>query len=89
MEVVVKEAPAVVDEVSPSDTNSTTNASTEPLIHNNESFLGGPTRRSVLTGYTDHVTFCIWQGEVYMLYFLLKITHYDSIDYMKVYGLFF
>ncbi|XP_058741837.1 protein MAIN-LIKE 1-like [Vicia villosa] len=45
------------------DTDTTTGASTEPSVHTDEAFPRGPSDRSVLTGYADHVALRIWQGE--------------------------
>ncbi|XP_058784083.1 uncharacterized protein LOC131658851 [Vicia villosa] len=43
--------------------DTTTGASTEPLVHTDGAYYGGPSDRSVLTGYADHVAYRIWQGE--------------------------
>lgn len=75
--MVVEEAPAVVYEVSPVDTDITTHASAEPSIYTDGVFPRGHTDRSALIGYADSVAFSIWQGEVYMYHiFLLQIIHY-------------
>lgn len=67
IKVVVEEALSAVDEISPDDTNATTHVSTTLPVHTDESFQRGPTDRSVLIKYVNHVTFRIWQGKIYML----------------------
>ncbi|XP_058783517.1 uncharacterized protein LOC131658212 [Vicia villosa] len=61
--MVVEKAPAAVDEVSPSDIDATTHASTKPSIHTDGAYPGGPTDRSVLTRYADHITFRMSDAE--------------------------
>ena len=39
------------------DTEVIALSSTEPFVHTDEGFLGGPNDRSMLIGYVDHVTF--------------------------------
>ncbi|XP_058786423.1 uncharacterized protein LOC131661034 [Vicia villosa] len=57
------------------DTGTTTGASMEPSVHTDGAFPGGPSDRSVLTGYADHVTYRIWQGEERPV---LKLTSHGS-----------
>ncbi|XP_058754089.1 protein MAIN-LIKE 1-like [Vicia villosa] len=45
------------------NTDTTTGASTEPSVHTDGALPRGPSDRSVLMGYTDHVAYRIWQGE--------------------------
>lgn len=61
--------------MSPADTDTTIRASTNPSVHTDVALPEGPTYRSMLTRYVDHVTFHILQGKVYMLFF---ITNYLS-----------
>ncbi|XP_058784748.1 protein MAIN-LIKE 1-like [Vicia villosa] len=65
----------VVEERVVHDTDTTTGASAEPLVHTNEAFPRGPSDRSVLTEYVDHVAFRIWQGEERPV---LKVTSHGS-----------
>lgn len=39
------------------DTKVITHASTEPFVHTNGEFLGGPIDRSMFTEYADHVAY--------------------------------
>ncbi|XP_058768071.1 uncharacterized protein LOC131641778 [Vicia villosa] len=57
------------------DTDTTTSASTEPSVHTNGAFPGGPSNKSVLTEYADHVAYRIWQGEERPM---LKLTSHGS-----------
>ncbi|XP_058762512.1 protein MAIN-LIKE 1-like [Vicia villosa] len=57
------------------DTDTTTGASTKASVHIDGGFPGGPSDRSVLTGYLDHVAYRIWQGEERLV---LKLTSYRS-----------
>ncbi|XP_058755208.1 protein MAIN-LIKE 2-like [Vicia villosa] len=57
------------------DTDTITYASTEPSVHTDEAFPGGPSDRSVLTGYDDHVAPRIWQSEERPV---LKVTSHGS-----------
>ncbi|MEM5332307.1 hypothetical protein VSR34_38415, partial [Paraburkholderia sp. JHI2823] len=52
-EVVVER----IDEVSSTDTNTTTRASAEPSIHTDGGFPGGPSDKSMLTGFANHVSY--------------------------------
>ncbi|XP_058783755.1 uncharacterized protein LOC131658484 [Vicia villosa] len=71
--VVVEEG--VVEERVVHDTDTTTGASTEPSVHTDGAFPGGPSERYILTGYADHVAYRIWQGEERPV---LKVTSYGS-----------
>ncbi|XP_058742702.1 protein MAIN-LIKE 1-like [Vicia villosa] len=57
------------------DTDTITVISTEPSVHTDGAFLGGPSDRFVLTGYADHVAYKIWQGEKRPV---LKLTSHGS-----------
>ncbi|XP_058756320.1 protein MAIN-LIKE 1-like [Vicia villosa] len=75
-EVVVEErVTVVVEEVVVHDTNTTTGASTKPSVHTDEAYPGGPSDKSILTAYADHVAFRIWQDERPML----KLTSHGSM----------
>ncbi|XP_058776258.1 uncharacterized protein LOC131650568 [Vicia villosa] len=69
---VVKEW--VVEERVVEDTDTTTVASMEPLVHTDGAFPGGPSNMSVLKRYADHVAYRIWQGERPVL----KLTSHRS-----------
>ena len=79
----------VADEVSainlvPSATTDievTTPASTEPSVHTDEDFSEGPSDRSMLTEYADHVAYQLWQGNVlYILCLtLIYLLLFDAV----------
>ncbi|XP_058753983.1 uncharacterized protein LOC131627165 [Vicia villosa] len=54
----------VVQERVVQDIDTTTCPSTEPSVRTDGGFPGGPSERSVLTRYADHVAYRIWHGEV-------------------------
>ncbi|XP_058784737.1 protein MAIN-LIKE 1-like [Vicia villosa] len=57
------------------ETDTTTSASTEPSVHTDGSFPGGPSDRFVLTGYADHVAYKIWEDEEHPV---LKVASHGS-----------
>lgn len=53
------------------DTKVTT-PSTEPFVHTEGGFLGGPVDRSVLTEYANHMALRLRKREVYVFYCVMK-----------------
>lgn len=64
--------PLVDDDDIPTDRDTTAPASTKASVHTGRVFPKGNSDRSVLTEYADHVTYTLWQEEVYMLYFVIE-----------------
>ena len=62
LEVVSMVVQAVVQE--PVQDIDTRTGPSELSVCTDGGFPGGPSDRSVLTGYTDHVAYRIWQGDV-------------------------
>lgn len=70
VDVEVVQLYAIVVDSVPSVTTDTevTTPSTNPFVHTDRGFPGGPIDRSVLTKYVGHVALRLWHGEVHVFY---------------------